>query len=489
MLDSGLTLESEREEAVHVAQSQHKTEWSESFLSMIRENSDPNVGGLPKKLIYGSDYPFRSQDADLKISFSKCESLTSYALGGLSNVWGANILPLLRTETTDWPVTTETLWPFYKEVSRYIPVCADNDDLTDLFGDCFSSFQTLPKSRQTISLISSLRKARGKLRDNGVYFGSSRLAVRASECDPCGLCLYGCPRRLIYSSADSIGLLQSFPGFVYRHGVLAQQVKEGEFEAKVLVKSIKDGAHEWVSCSKVYVGCGPIGSTALMLASLGQEGEEIRLKDSQYFLTPFVLFRGVQKVTSEPLNTLAQAIVEVLNPSVCDRSIHLLFYSYNDMYLRAVQKLCGAFFSPLRPVIDRALGHMMVLQGYLHSDCSGTLGVSWQCSNQLSLVGYPNVNTRRYVANVLSLLRKNLRAFGGVPLSLLNTIAPIGKSYHLGGSFPMNATPSGWQSDSLGRVKGLKRVHVVDASVLPAVPAQNTTFSVMANAYRIGTES
>ena len=43
------------------------------------------------------------------------------------------------------------------------------------------------------------------------------------------------------------------------------------------------------------------------------------------------------------------------------------------------------------------------------------------------------------------------------------------------------------QSDALGRPMGRSRVHVVDASSLPSIPATTITFSVMANAHRIGT--
>lgn len=489
MMDPGTTLETERAEAVSAASSQSKSEWSDSFLEMIRDKTDPNVKGLPKKLVYGSDYPFRSSDKDLKITFNRCESAMSHALGGLSNVWGANVLPLLRSETATWPVSVERLWPFYEEVCKHLPISSREDDLTELFGDCFSNVGKLPISQQASALLASLEAHRDSLKTSGIYFGTSRLAVKASECEVCGLCLYGCPRRLIYSSADSLNLLRSFPGFKYLPGVLAERVEEADSEVRVLVKDVHDGSRHWMSAGKAYVGCGPIGSTALMLASIGKPAEEVVLKDSQYFLAPFALFRGPSGVTSEPLHTLAQAIVEVISPSICERAVHLLFYSYNDLYLRAIRKLCGPLFNPMRPLIHKALNHMMVVQGYLHSDYSGSLGVSWKDSSELALVGYEHPDTKRYFRAVLRLLRANWRALGGIPISPMASLAPIGKSYHLGASFPMSAEPTGWQSDTLGRVRGLQRVHVVDASVLPAIPAQNTTLTAMANAYRIGAES
>jgi choline dehydrogenase-like flavoprotein len=53
----------------------------------------------------------------------------------------------------------------------------------------------------------------------------------------------------------------------------------------------------------------------------------------------------------------------------------------------------------------------------------------------------------------------------------------------------MARQPRGLQSDVLGRPGGLERVHLVDGSVLPTIPATTVTFSIMANAHRIGHEA
>ena len=62
-----------------------------------------------------------------------------------------------------------------------------------------------------------------------------------------------------------------------------------------------------------------------------------------------------------------------------------------------------------------------------------------------------------------------------------------GASYHSGGSFPMSAQPVGSQTDTLGRFVEHPRLHIVDASVLPSIPATTVTFTVMANSHRIAT--
>ncbi len=68
-------------------------------------------------------------------------------------------------------------------------------------------------------------------------------------------------------------------------------------------------------------------------------------------------------------------------------------------------------------------------------------------------------------------------------------LPPAGKSYHAGGSFPMAAAPGPLETDRLGRLGGRGRIHLVDASVLPNVAATTVTFTVMANAHRIGQEA
>ena len=53
----------------------------------------------------------------------------------------------------------------------------------------------------------------------------------------------------------------------------------------------------------------------------------------------------------------------------------------------------------------------------------------------------------------------------------------------------MSEKPTGFQTDKLGRVPAMDRVHIVDASVFPTIPATTITLSVMANAHRIATEA
>ena len=51
----------------------------------------------------------------------------------------------------------------------------------------------------------------------------------------------------------------------------------------------------------------------------------------------------------------------------------------------------------------------------------------------------------------------------------------------------MRRKPGELEADVLGRPSAWERVHLVDSSVFPSVPATTVTFSAMANAHRIAT--
>jgi len=93
------------------------------------------------------------------------------------------------------------------------------------------------------------------------------------------------------------------------------------------------------------------------------------------------------------------------------------------------------------------------------------------------------------IRRVLAKLRRHCFQFGAWPLGPMLQVSEPGRGFHSGGSFPMRERPGELETDTLGRLSGWQRTHIVDASVLPDIPATQITFSVMANAHRIGCAS
>jgi choline dehydrogenase-like flavoprotein len=134
----------------------------------------------------------------------------------------------------------------------------------------------------------------------------------------------------------------------------------------------------------------------------------------------------------------------------------------------------------LRPLV----GRMIVMQGYLHSGDSPGMTLELKADGVRLLGDDPAEGIAR-VRRLVRRLTANAHLLGMAPIPGLTQLGRPGKGNHVGGSLPMRHRPSELETDTMGRVPGWDRVHVVDSSVLPSLPATTVTLSVMANAHRI----
>jgi choline dehydrogenase-like flavoprotein len=110
MLDAGLELEPSRRSQLADLQTVAFTSWDEPSLRFLREGVQVSGGGIPLKLAYGSDFPYRDP-IDQPITATGVHAKSSFARGGLSNVWGASMLPYRKDDMRGWPITVSALPP------------------------------------------------------------------------------------------------------------------------------------------------------------------------------------------------------------------------------------------------------------------------------------------------------------------------------------------------------------------------------------------
>ncbi len=208
-----------------------------------------------------------------------------------------------------------------------------------------------------------------------------------------------------------------------------------------------------------------------------------RVLDSAYFLFPLLSTFSPPEVRNAPAHTLSQFYVEMSDRAISPRRAQVQLYTYSDLLTGALSHTLGP------PALDWLLRwierHAFVAQAYLHSDESHTMELHVD-GGRMRLIGRENPHTREVVGRVVRRLREVASAIGLWPVPGSVKSMPPGRSFHCGGTWPMRSEPSAGESDVLGRPWGWSCLHVVDASVLPAIPATTITFSVMANAHRIG---
>jgi choline dehydrogenase-like flavoprotein len=494
ILDPGLTPEPERQIHIDALGRHDEPDWSAGELALAAPAAVPAGRGaaIPTKLVHGSDYPYRAVPGASELRQSDGLNLQgSCAAGGLSNVWGGAILPYRQADLAGWPISVADLELGFTRIANLLPVAGEADGLAELFPLYGAAPTPLRQSRQAQRFMRRLSANRAKLEAAGVAFGASRLAVDAAgaenrACIYCARCLHGCPRDLIYSSRQSLKLLISQGKVIYRRGVCVRSIHERDDRLEIHAIG-PDDAPSTFEADRVFLAAGVLYSTAILLRSLNRFDRPVTIRDSQYFIFPLLQFSAAPDVTKEQLHTLCQIFLEVYDREISHNLIHLQIYSYNDHVASMLDEKLGH----LKVLFPREalLGRLLIVQGYLHSDHSPSIRATLKQngeSDALHLELVENAQTKSTIARLLRKLRGLTFAMGATPLDPLLKIADPGRGFHSGGSFPMTDAPGPGQTDRLGRPFGLTRLHAVDATTFPNIPAPTITFTVMANAYRIG---
>ena len=440
----------------------------------------------------------------------------SFALGGLSTVWGASVLPYRQDEITKWPITLKELEPHYRAVLAETGVAGVRDDLEEIFPSYHEAPSLLQTSPQAMAVLGRWDKNRRKLTAAGFRWGRSRLLVEGKHaeayagrlsyhvsndlaaekaCVECGMCMYGCPYDLIYSSRQSIRKWHGEGKINYEAGVLVEGFKELADRVEVWGRNLGTGTEWRGETERLFLGGGVLSSTAMVMRSLGIENQPVEILDSQYFTVPLLSFRGTAGVRESRLHTLAQIFLEIMPAEISKQLIHLQIYTYNDMITRVLHQKAGPLAGFLDPIIRQMEGRLFFLQGYLHSNDSGRLRITMGATQggQKKFLVEPMVNPKvgGMVRKVLAKLASHLGDLGFCQILPMASLGEPGRGFHSGGSMPMGGDSQEHPivTDCLGRPNGLKRVHVIDASTFPSISATTITLTAMANARRIACEA
>ena len=492
MLDVGRAIEPDL--AQEIVEMRGKSFLSEKDLIQLKGGVEAGMSGVDEKKLFGSSFVNGCSD-HFRLEKSNASLYLSFAKGGLSNLWGRNLMPLCRDDMRDWPLAEDALDHYYKRVLDYVPLAGRDDFLGQLLPLYTTSPGPMVLSGQADQLDKYFHRHAKDLKDKGFTFGQSRLAAcfdgswkRSDECRRCGLCLYGCIYENLYTSLWTLDELCGNKSFTYSSGYMVDFIEKSH--DGLIIHAIKESDRSPVAfeADKVFIAAGAVASTRIVLKSKKMYNVPVNFKVSDYYILPSLTLFSKKNVVEEALNTCCQYYLQLNDRQIDSRLITMQVYTYNDYYYKAIKKALGIFFPffqrPVRFLLDR----FVVVLCYLHSDNSAHMKFCLKDDDLLQVTGINNPESQRIVSRLKRRLWKSFGKTGLFPLPFLGREQKIGLSVHFGASLPMSDVAAGLHTDIYGGVDGLDGLHVVDAAVFPAIPATSPTFVIMANAYRIGAE-
>lgn len=468
-------------------------EWQREDVAAVKAPPPAQHAGMIRP--YGSDVPFRipAVAGDWSGLAREIALRPSFAKGGLSNGWGASVLPYRDEDLGAWPIRAADLEPHYGAVASIIGLAKHGDELASLFpAHRLAEERPLPMSTQAQRLLDRFTARRAELAELGAHASPSWQAV-AEGCRRCAMCLHGCPWGLIFNAGDTVDRLRASAGFAYQPGAYATRFEESADGVRLWTRSAA-GAVTEVRGDRLFLAAGVLPTALLVLDSLDQPDRALALRDSRHFILPMLQrWAAEPDPATEPRHTLAQLFVEIVDPRVAPNTVHVQIYTHNDGFEVDMRKRFGGRAGAFGPLVATLSRRLIVAQTFLHSDVSPSLDVVMRRTGGRAKLEVAATEASRAAAVTLARAQRRVaqiaRRVDLLPLTPFARVGVPGSSFHCGGTFPMREHPRELETDVLGRPAGLRRVHLVDASVFPSIPATTITFSAMANAHRIATQT
>jgi hypothetical protein len=387
-----------------------------------------------------------------------------------------------------------------RSVLNDIPVSEPDDEMCQVFGRLSAQrSHVLPLSKGQAALLEQLSKVRERDGGRTVLVGQSRLLTQADSTSPhacrlCGYCSAGCVYGSIYTAEQHIDRWVREGSVNYRANCTVVSVDESESVVRIHFE--RDEKSEIVEADRLFLAAGAVNSARILLASSLGAMESAVIRRTGYFIQILASARRLDIAWPET-NTQTSHFLAFRDEILSPYWAHVQIGQPNELLLGRLGAKYENAGSPVGKAARSLAGRMISAAMNLHSSLGPTYEIRLASGSGSGLSLRPletrqswSRESRAAVNAHARMLRGVLRRAGfyAVPFARQNSNAAL--TYHFGATFPMRANPHAPNdTDVLGRPFGSSRIHVVDTSVLPAIPATTVGLLTMANAHRIAAQS
>lgn len=426
-----------------------------------------------------------ANSAHPKVTSDNFMVMRSVTPGGLSGIWGAFCSAYDSLDMSSYPISNTEMTQAYVDVAQRIGLSGANDHLANFHGANLPLQDPVPLTAPASHL---LRKYLSCVAPKDFILGLARNAVITRKqneregCNQCGLCLLGCARKSIYNSADELTALKQHANFSYMSGVPVKRLISIGSDSQL----IEVNENDTIKAKRLLLAAGTINSTAMILEYVGMFDTKLRVLSNPVAGMAFVVPRLIGNKLQSNSFSLGQLSYRLSLKQESEYATGVIYGADTlplDVFARRMP-----FSRPLAMRLSAALAPgLMPVTAYLPGRYSmnNLRLVKRESGAEIILDGHITNEAKEQLQHVGKRLGKILRRYGAylVPGSL--TISPPGSDAHLVGTIPMGGQGKLSCSNTC-ELNIAPGVHIIDGSWFPDLPSKHCTFTIMANAYRIG---
>jgi ferredoxin len=428
---------------------------------------------LGLKMKFGSSHPYvDSKSLDL-LDNTSYKLPISYSRGGFGEVWGNGFTPYEFSEVMpDASLNLQAnVRDAMKELLDILSFSHVPSELDNRFGRVnYWSNSSVIGNLTPHPVFESILTKRKTQDGDGLLFGQPSLLLDSTRCTNCGLCLTGCPYGALFDPGEEINQMifsKKLDPNKFIKGIL-KRIEPTDLGANVYFLVNGKEKIEWFD--EVILSAGPM-STAMILMNSGLLPKEFAVPDSQVFYSAFLSKKRIR-----PMKLSKEVGQLVCYPSINSiDDFQISFYAPSELSRNRIsQRIFPSFLQVIK--LPRFISERIVPAiGFLPQEASGTLLI------ELSKNGFKISREENFVSvnasrKALKRVSRTLQYFGLINFSLGTQIPVPGSGFHIGASLPLGGKFINHQ----GYLINAKTIRVLDASILPKIPAGAHTFLTMA---------
>jgi len=426
--------------------------------------------------------------------------LVSFAAGGLAESWTGGCYPFNEQDLEAFPFGYDELRPFYSEVARRIGMTGTKDDLARFFPMHDGLTEPLLLDEHSAVMMETyLSRSRYLNEKLDCFLGRARLAVLSRDagerkaCSYTGRCLWGCASEALYTPAITLRECRTWPNFEYHDGLHVDHFRfDTGGQVRTVVAKHADGRTQEFAAGTLALAAGTLCSAGIILESIRKDsGEVLQLRglmDNRQVLMPYLNLHMLGRRFNPNTYQYHQLAMGIRQPNPADYVHGLVTTLKTALIHPVVQNL--PFDLRTSAAVFRNLHAALGLVNINYPDRrreENYITLDTDATKRRLVINYkPEESEPERLRQMNKRFQKTLWKLGCIAPSAMTHVRPMGASVHYAGTLPMSTSPAPLTCSETCRSHDFKNLYFVDGTTFPFLPSKNLTFTLMANAVRVG---